>query len=335
MRRSCPWRWLVVAALLACLPSFATASKVWVDAINGADGNDGTRLCPLASLQKGVSLADGVDIHTVHVQPGEYREEVRVDKSHVHLVVDEEDRGKAILYASASSRNMTWRKTDLVNLPEAAHGHVWEANVSGWDSADPKLAFLVCHDGSSEGLPLAREPDWEVTTRWKHHEHWWTVDADAEHGMSSTQLAPLADLTGGRVWIKDGHTGHDTYGPTITQHVGANIRLSFVDDKDRVRTKGHTKFYVEGKVQLLDAESEWCFDAAAGKIYMWPPNDTCPEKLHMEFAKRLNAIVLLGSSSGGETNLDDIVVDGLTIRGANHEDEFYTGPAGLIFAVHF
>ena len=41
-------------------------------------------------------------------------------------------------------------------------------------------------------LPLAREPDWEVATEWKHHEFWWSADGGSSSSTRSTYFQPFA-----------------------------------------------------------------------------------------------------------------------------------------------
>ena len=159
-------------------------------------------------------------------------------------------------------------------------------------------------------LPLAREPDWQVDTEWKHHEFWWAADGgssvagcnpasdpdpncdypsrsttqltdrtnDADPpGVEPGNLTTLGDLTGATLVAMDTLQGHYVYRRTITDHdVGAGrVTVDRICEHDSGSGNPGlgwgSKYYVEGKPHLLDTPGEWWYDDGSGRLYLWPP----------------------------------------------------------------
>ncbi len=88
-----------------------------------------------------------------------------------------------------------------------------------------------------------------ATVRWRHHSWWY-------------ETRPIVGYDGqGELRLGDRSASHN--GP------------------HRWDTKGWG-FYLDGKLEELDAPGEWYFDAQAGRVYLWPPEGQDPNAMLVE-----------------------------------------------------
>ena len=321
-----------VSILLSALglSSSAFALDVWVNAGSGSDANAGSEAAPFATLQRACDESTTDPVLVVHVGPGVYREFVQIQRNGTHLVVAEADRGSVVLTGAEPSAASTWTQADPPGLPAAASGHVWWTDLSAWEYP-PQILTQRLPDTSIARLPMAREPDWTVTTEWKWHENWqtasvplrfWADESAASevsaHYLSAPFLQQWGDLTGARVWVKDTVTGHDTYAAGIVAHwpgegtieLSRPCHISGGDDG----LGAASKFVVENAASLLDQEGEWFYDAASSRLWVWPVGGGDPAGLELEIARRKRGIATAAS---------DVVLDGLTLRSFDYQQDYW------------
>jgi hypothetical protein len=194
-------------------------------------------------------------------------------------------------------------------------------------------------------LPLARDPDWQVSTEWKHHEHWWAADGgwdaagcdpatdadpDCDYAWRSTtqltdrtddsrpagveagNLTTLGDLSGATLVAIDTLQGHYVYRRTITGHniTAGRITVDRVCEHDggsgNPGLGWGSKYYVENRPALLDSPGEWWYDKESGRVYLWPRVPGNPATMNVEISRRNNGFSL--------QNRSYITLDGLTIE---------------------
>jgi len=337
-----------------------SAYHLWVDAANGNNSNNGLSAeTALRTIQYAADLAQPGT--TVHILPGVYRESITPAESGqpdlVIRYVAEEGRGTVVIRGSEPSSSLVWSQLTLntIQLPPGVDPkNIYYTDISAWGLSEPPR-FVVELDHSGEvvaRMPLAREPDWAVTTDWKYHEFWWAADGGKsaasclppidtdpldcdEPSRSLTQLTDLTDdtnppgiepgnlttlenLIGGTVVVVDTNTGHFTFRRKITAHDVPAGRIT-VGDKceqghgtDRPGLGWGSKYYIEDLPQLLDSPGEWWYERRTGRLYLWPRNTGNPSSMSIEISRRSDAFDL--------HNLSHITLDGLTI-------EFFSGIA--------
>jgi len=329
------------------------AADLWVDAVNGDDRYDGlTPTAAFRTIQRAADLAGPGS--TVHIMPGVYRESVRPAASGTAtgriLYLAEGGPGTATIRGSEPASSLTWTRlaADTIGLPPGVDpANIYYADLSGWELDRPPR-FVVQLGGTSslvDRLPMAREPDWEVVTPWKHHEFWWAAEGgstvagcdpptdpdpmncdipsrstsqltdrtdDAEPaGIQAGNLTTLGDLTGATLVALDTVQGHWGCRPTIVTHNVPAGRVT-VDQPCGGGLGWGSKYYVEGLPTLLDTPGEWWYDGNSGRLYFWPGAAGDPATLNIEISRRNHGF-----------NLEDrsyITLDGLTI-------EFFNGNA--------
>ncbi|MBN1250406.1 MAG: right-handed parallel beta-helix repeat-containing protein [Anaerolineae bacterium] len=202
--------------------------------------------------------------------------------------------------------------------------------------------------GPGTRLPLAREPDWSVATEWKTHEFWWAADGGSapaacdpatdsdpncdlpqrsttqltDHtsdpspaGIEPGNLTTLGDLTGATLVAIDTLQGHYNYRRVITDHDVGDGRITVDRICEHDGGTGNpglgwgTKYFVENKHALLDTPGEWWYDAANGRLYLWPPTPGDPASQSIEISRRDYGFSL--------RNRSYTILDGLTIELVN------------------
>ncbi len=332
----------------------AQGSDLWVDAVHGSDANSGLSAgAALRTIQKAADAA--VAGTTIHILPGVYRESIRPAASGSSAspirYVAENGPGTAVLRGSDPASALTWTQltANTIGLPAGVDpGNVYYADLSAWGLAAPPR-FVLRLDGSGDvagRLPLAREPDWQVTTEFKYHEFWWAADGgwgpagcdpptdpnprscdapwrsstqltdrtnDSEPaGVQAGNLTTLGNLTGATAVMIDGRIGHYAYRRAIVAHnqTAGRITVSPAAGREGADLGWGTKYYVEGKANLLDTPGEWWYDNSSKRLYLWPPSAGSPAGQNIEISRRARGFNL--------GNRSYITLDGLRL-------EFYNG----------
>ncbi len=332
-----------------------SVDDLWVDAENGSDDNDGlTPGTAFATLQRAANLAGPGA--TVHILPGIYRETVYPAMSgsaaaSAHYVA-ENGPGTAVVRGSDPAASLTWTQltTNTIGLPPGVDPtNVYYADLTDWDLDGPPRFIVEAADPSQTlqilaRLPLAREPDWQVTTEWKTHAFWWAADGGSDvagctptpsdpncdrDARSATQLTDqtndaepadvepgnlttLDDLSGGTLIAIDTYQGHYVYRRTITAHDAANGRITVDRACEHDSGSGApglgwgSKYYIENRPSLIDTAGEWWYDEDSGRLYLWPPTPGDPGEQHIEISRRDHGFRL--------QNRSYITVEGLIIE---------------------
>ena len=328
---------------------------LWVDAENGDDHNDGLSAAnALRTIQRAADLAGPGT--TVHILPGVYRETVwpalNGTASEPVQYIAEYGPGTVTLRGSESSSSLTWTQlsaNDIGLPPGVDPAQLYFADLSSWGLGAPPRFLVELSSSPGVRLPLAREPDWGVTTEWKTHEFWWAADggsvpaacdpaADSDHncdlpqrsttqltdrtsdsgpmGIEAGNLTTLGDLTGATLVAIDTLQGHYNYRRLIIEHDEANGMITVDRICEHDGGTGNpglgwgTKYFVENKPYLLDNPGEWWYDPSSGRLYLWPPAPGNPATQSIEISRREHGFSL--------RNRSYTLLDGLTIELVNH-----------------
>jgi hypothetical protein len=346
---------------------------LWVNANSGDDDNNGlTQTTAFRSIQKAADLAGpGTQ---VHILPGIYRETVHPvldgSASEPAVYIAENGPGTAIIRGSEPSSTLTWTQlaANTIGLPASVDPtKIYYADLTAWEltkaprfvvemetpsplpPAPSPLPSLGEGKGSGDGvgarLPLAREPDWQVTTEWKYHEFWWAANGgstvagcdpatNSDHncdlasrsmtqltdnandtepvGVEVGNLTTLGNLTGATIVAIDTLQGHYVYRRTITAHDVAAGRVTVDRVCEHDSNSGNpglgwgSKYYVENHPALLDSPGEWWYDTTSKRLYLWPPTPGNPATMNIEISRRDKGFNL--------QNRSYTTLDGLTIE---------------------
>ena len=323
---------------------------LWVDAFTGDDGDDG--LTPTTAFRTIQKAAEQAGPGTkVHIMPGVYRETVRPVTSgsaaEPALYLAEYGPGTAIIRGSEPASSLTWTQlaVNTIGLPPGVDPtDLYYADLSAWELDGPPRFVVELDDGGDVAarLPLAREPDWQVSTEWKQHEFWWFAnggsavagcdpatdpdphcdypwrsytqltdtndDADPA-GIEPGNLTTLDSLTGATLVVMDAQHAHYVYRRTIVAHDVAAGRISVDEDCDNDGRPGlgwGSKYYLENHPALLDEPGEWWFDVNSSNLFLWPPIGENPATLNLEISRLDNGFDLENRSY---VSLDSLTVE--------------------------
>lgn len=328
--------WLVVVCLGWAGAMAASAAEIWV-APGGSDANPGTANRPLATPAmalrrardlrrlKDPSIADGV---MIRLHGGDYA----LGEA---LFVRPEDSGTeaspTVIAAAEGERPVLsggvvlkgWRKLDeaVPGLPEAAAGHVWVADVPGFEGRPLEFRQLWVDGRKAMRARMPNEGVMERLSVWDR--------AGRRAGLPATIARPRtwrgAELVVLQMWeiavlrVK-----------TWTSEDDVNW-LTFHEPESRVEfehpwpqplmngSNGNAAFYLVNAIDFLDTPGEWYLDAAGGRLYYWPrANETMATAKVV--APALETVVRLEGTP-------DRPVENVTFRGIGFENTTWLRPS--------
>lgn len=309
--------------------------------INGVDGG-------FTTIQAAINAAknDSKTGAKILIYPGIYRESAVVQNMKATAanpieLVSVAGKDMAFIYGSENSKSVNWTKSSGgQEFPSGVATNIYYADISTWNGA-PEIAILE----NQTRLQKAREPDidpfaatttndlrWVANGRTSASSRTSILDTTNDSGVEAGNLKSINGFTnnflvGGRVFVMDGYTGHDHNTAVITQHSSSAGTIEF--DKSMNYYSGdplvsdRSKFYVEGRPQLLDQPGEWYYDATAKRLYIWPLNNANPKDQNIEFAIRQTGIQI--------RNSENIIVRNLNFAYVNYGYGRSFGPDGAVW----
>jgi hypothetical protein len=177
--------------------------------------------------------------------------------------------------------------------------------------------FWWTADGGSDVSPCdpsAPGTDWEcdLATRRATQLTDRSYYAEPAAGIQAGDLTSLGDLAGADLVSLDAKWGHYLYRRTIVSHDVTAGRITVTDvclQDGGVSDPGlgwGSKYYIENHPALLDSPGEWWYDAADGRLYLWPLTAGDPASQSIEISKRDYGFDL--------TNRSYITLDGLALE---------------------
>lgn len=314
---------------------------------SGNDNNPGTESQPFATIAKAVGLVKASNLSSalIYLLPGVYRQRTDViglnGSSSTPIVIAAKQPGTVTISGGESSKSVTWTKaTGGLNYPSGVGSHIYYADVPNWTA--PQLATYTVNNTVSR-LPIAREPDFDLYEPTANNR--WTAEKNDPAALNTSLIATSANplgasagnlqqingfstnfLVGGAAFIKDSYSAHDEDRIVITEHNASQGKIKF--DQEITYYNGdpmvgpNSKYYVEGKPELLDTPGEWIYDPTQKRIYIWPLNDVSPANQDIEFAVRPVGIMVRNSKN--------IVIRGINFTAVNYQYSRNSNDEGAI-----
>ena len=247
----------IVALALAQLAPLALAATYYVSP-SGSDGAAGTQAAPFATVQFGVGKLNPGDV--LMLRGGAYHESVTVTRSGAAAapILIQSYPGETAILVGSRSVTGTWT---------VQTGSIYHA---AW----PTQPVQVFCDGQL--LNEARWPNTPLPDNLSAQTCAFTDDASA-NDMVYANL-PASDLTGAWVQIMAGEAWVG-YSRQITAHDRATGRLTFaspINQTSVLQPRRNNRFFVFGKLELLDAPGEWWWDPSGKQLYVWTPDGASP-----------------------------------------------------------
>jgi len=290
---------LLAFFFLGALTANSALGATYFVSLEGNDDNPGTEAAPFRTIGRAAALMGPGDTCVVH--EGFYRETVRPTKSGTEHA--------PIRFVAAENEKVWVAGTEQITGWTLHQGKIYRAQVDfDFDQLFVDGRMMIEARWPNTGLDLLHP-----------------TLAEADGGKDNLTLVD-ADLTQpDGFWV--GATAHIIPGAhwvswtrTITGYSQERHELSWDEPWSTdwaYITKEGSRYYLFGKLELLDAPGEWYLDKATGTVYLWLPEGDDP-LLHVVEAKRRSLAFDLSGLSHVELRGFCVFGATITMAGADH-----------------
>jgi hypothetical protein len=280
------WFCLIAIGVILVNGNMAVAADLWV-AVAGSDLNPGTFARPLFSLEAALNKAGnirkaspGIPIR-IFMRSGSYplTRTLRIcpglsgTPAHPTLIMAAEHEHPVLCGGIAIN---DWHPAgSIVNLPPAAIGKIWAAEIPKIDGRPLKFRTLWINGRRAVRARTPNGGDMLPLIAWDKARQVATIPASS---VRSIQKIDGLEMVIDQVWenailrIKG------------IQIIGTNALITFKQPESKiefrhpwppviVNSNYAAPFYLANAIQFLDSPGEWFEDFHAGKIYYWPRDD--------------------------------------------------------------
>jgi hypothetical protein len=252
------------------LYDFVLLGQYWLDtngyyvATYGDDNNSGSFLKPFATITKATSLMGPGDI--CYIRGGTYHEEVVITEM-----------------TGETNNPITFKNYNKEKVTLDGSKSLTELGSTGWTQHSGNIYKTTL---TEDVWQLFVDGEWMVNARWPNanfsdgsiwdHETYW-ADINETASVNGTLVdqphdgidlaASGLDMTGAML-IEE---GRDRVKPITSHSAGSNTI-----NHELFGSYGASRYYVECKLDLLDAETEWFFDTTTKELYLWAPGGEIP-----------------------------------------------------------
>ena len=269
-------------AMLLTWCSVAHAASFWV-APNGKDTTAGTKEAPFRTIQKAADVMRAGDVCVV--RGGTYRETVRPGHSG--------QEGKPIRFVAAEGETVVLDGTEPIRGEWALHkGSIYKTKAS-----EPFVQLFVDRKMMLE----ARWPNMRFD-QILDRAAWARAGKGSRYGkMVDPKLAGTGvNWTGAIATLNLAHQFY-TWTRTVEKHAEGTDTFTYPRNlrgitsyADKTRPWEDDRYYLSGKLEALDAPTEWFRDPASGVLYLYADDGKSPVGRKVEYKKRDYAFDVTG-----------------------------------------
>lgn len=282
-------RTLILTILLLTVTAHAATLHV---SPNGDDTNPATREAPLKTIAAANDRMNPGDTAIIHA--GLYRESIHVTKHN-------------LTFRAAPNARVTISGTDLITS-------VWRSHKDGIYKTtvqQPVRQLLA----DSQLMIEAQFPNLSLNNLWDRN-RWAKAAKGSLYGkMVDPQLAESnINWTGAVATLNVAHQFY-TWTRTVKKHSAGSDRFEYEKDltgithfADKTEPWEDDRYYLRGKLEALDIENEWFYDAPAKTLYFKPPDRRHPSTFTLESKTRPFAF--------HASNINKLTIDGFNIIAA-------------------
>jgi hypothetical protein len=275
---------------------------------SGNDSADGSEKTPLRTVQAALDRAQAGDV--CKVREGTYREKAVFKSSG--------EGGKSVRLQSFPGEMVIFDGTETVKGAWEKHkGSIYKIQL-------PKNTRVEQLFVGKEMMIEARWPNMRFDQRCDRN-CWAKTDKGSAHGLVISQevAATGIDWTGAMAFLNVAHQWW-TWNRPITKHQAGSASLGYAANlvglcdfdpalhkrsKEKLEEEwGDDYFYLYGKLEALDVETEWFHDLKTGTLYFFAPGGVDPSKLEVRYKVRDYALMA--------KDRHDLVISGINFFGA-------------------
>ena len=272
--------------ILGAMPMSAIEAADYFVSPTGSDSHPGTVGEPFATIQKGMDQLQAGD--TLHLREGSYHEQVRIVSLHGR-------KDKPITVKAYEGEQVTLDGSVPIRSTWAPHrGRIFKTKL-----AQPVWQLFV----DKKSMSSARWPNgnWIDGSLWDTARSMaWPEEDRSSFGHHYNAGLKQFDfsLEGAIIVVASG--SFRTYQSLVTDHDAGSDNFKYLLDGVRQHTMGFTvdrhRYFLEGKLGLLDVEGEWFYDPGDSMLYLWAPGGTDPESLDVRGKTQSYALDVADSS---------------------------------------
>lgn len=255
--------------ILGAMPMSAVEAADYFVSPTGSDSHPGTVGEPFATIQEGMDQLQAGD--TLHLREGSYHEQVRIVSLHGR-------KDKPITVKAYEGEQVTLDGSVPIRSTWAPHrGRIFKTKL-----AQPVWQLFV----EKKSMSSARWPNgnWIDGSLWDTARSMaWPEEDRSSFGHHYNAGLKQFDfsLEGAIIVVASG--SFRTYQSLVTDHDAGSDNFKYLLDGVRQHTMGFTvdrhRYFLEGKLGLLDVEGEWFYDPSDSMLYLWAPGGADPESL--------------------------------------------------------
>ena len=232
--------------------------------------NAGSFSSPFLYIQQAADIMQAGD--TCYIRQGVYHEKITLDNQDGTAV-------NPIVFTSYNNERVVLDGTVQINSDWSPFSsNIWVAEID----FDIWQLFLDYEEMVMARWPNASFSDGSI---WDKENHWahGLIDDDSEAYENGMMIdKPNGDLSLENIGFNiEGATAilnvgsFKTYTREVLTHNGNTFTYEPVD---LWKTKHHD-YFLENKIEFLDAPSEWFYNQDSSKVFFWPPNNIDPNTL--------------------------------------------------------
>ena len=255
----------------------ALAADYWVSP-SGSDTEPGNKEKPFRTVQKAADVMRPGD--TCTVRGGTYREAVAIRHSGAN--------GKQIRFVAAEGERVIFDGTDLVT---GQWTHYKDAIYCTTVDGPVEQVFVDGMMQIEARWPNMRfEEIWD-RNKWARSDHGSRKDLMICDALAETGI----DWTGALATLNVGHQ-YKTWTRDVTKHSKGSSEFTYElnerlgDGRDDGTSWADDYFYLSGKLETLDAPTEWYHDTRSGTLYLWSDDGRSPAENQVAVKRRTYAI---------------------------------------------
>ncbi|MEI6604594.1 MAG: Ig-like domain-containing protein [Verrucomicrobiota bacterium] len=259
------------AAILALATCTASGAEYYVSPL-GNDSNPGSLAAPFATIQKATNTVVAGD--TCYIRGGTYHE--AVVKYNLTGTAD-----KPITFVNYGGEEVILDGTQPIT----------DLGSSGWTQHSGSIYRCTLTSNvwqlfvNGEQMIPARWPNarFDDETVWDSLTHWGRGGTDdtngtmVDHAHNGISLVSSGlDITGAIAILNLGNWA--TWALPVLSHSAGTDTFTYAPISSGYQkfSNNNHRYFIEGKLALLDAEKEWFFDTSTKALYLWAPGGAIP-----------------------------------------------------------
>ena len=320
----------------AALVEAASGASYYVDAKGGNDQNGGRGSNPLdrsadkrpwKTLAKVNSMVrSGDTVYLARSSAWEETLEVKAGVNYLDYRPTFLDTSKPLIRGSKSLQNVSWSRY---------RDNVFVADLKGLDIT--RIGGLALANGTRLGR--ARHPnvgsgDFGAGSRYlRHQSAAYVQDGISTLTTAANALPAGADLTSAcgssttqradckpTAFVRGNEYALVTFSVEGSEPASQTLRLAQTSPGFGEMKPGFG-YWLENKLWMLDAPSEWYFDPAAQRLYVWMPDGRSPANQDLWGSVRANGIRAVGADGSSVSNIE--------VRDTLEDGVLYSNSAGI------